>query len=786
MTRSDRGAVVDRVLLATLVPLWLGLLAVLAYHQTFGDPRYIPASVDSARSLDDFPTVRVAFGTDLLRAGDRLMRAGDVELRGWTRIPTYLYGGIGVDDEGRARLEVERRGERLSLRVPTEPRDDWWISVPFTASLVLCSALLLLRADWHLRRRFFLASVGFAVVFSTGETGMGRWDLATASLRAVLTPLAMGLTLWNAFEWKEPRQLPVWARAVSIGIPGALFALGLLGGWLPVPFSGGWTVVALNLATLAFVAVLIAAITAQHRSASALERRRARWALLGFYVSLVPMVVFIAVQLVPTPVAPAVFFTTRAAAILGLAALPAGILVSAVWYDFLDVDRVLSATVSFGTLVVLAALTGLLGIPPLADIVAGLTGIEPANASVALSFVLAASLVPTHRALRPRVDRTLFPQQVAIERSIGALVEGLEGCGGLGEMAECSGKHLEEAFQPESITVYALDGDTFTALFATEHARTFEFTAGGALAGVLREHRAPLLLGEAGAGNLLAPFDRAALETVSAAVIVPVGRGDVLNSFLCLGPKRSGDIYTPTEAALLTAVAASLSQRLLRLDADALLAEARGLQESLERYVPAPLARNLAEGREIASGQRDVTVLFVDIRGYSGLVERSPLEEVHAVLNAYSERISSITREEGGVVVEFGGDGLMIVFGAVTDAPRKARAAVVSALAIREAVETLRLGDQPIEVGIGIASGPAFVGEVQAGDRRFWSAVGSTTNLAARLQALTRDLDAAVAVDAATRSGAEGLCAGFVEHPAVEIRGQRLRRSVFALPRGSS
>ena len=86
----------------------------------------------------------------------------------------------------------------------------------------------------------------------------------------------------------------------------------------------------------------------------------------------------------------------------------------------------------------------------------------------------------------------------------------------------------------------------------------------------------------------------------------------------------------------------------------------------------------------------------------------------------------------------------------------KERAALAAALAIRERVRALRFGEdgRGLDVGIGIATGPAYVGSIQAVDRAIWSALGNTTNLAARLQALTRDarrLDRPRRDDAAAR-----------------------------------
>ena len=88
----------------------------------------------------------------------------------------------------------------------------------------------------------------------------------------------------------------------------------------------------------------------------------------------------------------------------------------------------------------------------------------------------------------------------------------------------------------------------------------------------------------------------------------------------------------------------------------------------------------------------------------------------------------------------------------------------------------------PLAVGVGIATGKAFVGNIQAVDRLIWSAIGNTTNLAARLQALTRELDAAIVIDSATWRDAGEAGSAFAKHPDTAIRGRALTEDVYALP----
>ena len=141
-------------------------------------------------------------------------------------------------------------------------------------------------------------------------------------------------------------------------------------------------------------------------------------------------------------------------------------------------------------------------------------------------------------------------------------------------------------------------------------------------------------------------------------------------------------------------------------------------------------------------------------------------------------------------MVEFHGDGMLAVFGAPDELPMKERAAVEAG---RDVVR--EIGELPgptggpgpgLAVGVGIATGLAFVGNIQSSDRFIWTVIGSTVNLAARLQSMTRELDAAVAVDDATFHRAARACADFVRHDDMSIRGRSRPATVHALPLRSS
>jgi class 3 adenylate cyclase len=516
-----------------------------------------------------------------------------------------------------------------------------------------------------------------------------------------------------------------------------------------------------------FVLAGCAGLIRTYRRSEPLDRRQIRWVLLGGVIATTAQMLIIVGFVAGAPYA--LFAVLGSITLVGV---PAGVLISVIGYGWLDVDRLLSATASY-TVVGLAVVGGAIAlIPGLAQAAAPHVGLDPSTGQWALTMALVGAAVPTHRFLRPLIDRRLFVAHHQRVLGFERLLDEIGRCTSVEELTRLPGERMDALLEPESIAIYGRDEAAFTPLFVHGRAAPPAFEADSLLVRTLERRASPLATHAAE----LDAFDRAALDTLGVAVVVPTRRGDTVVAFTCLGPKRSGDIYTPEEIAYLTAVANRCSEVLVRLDDAVVIREARELQRSLRRYVPGAVAEELDGGRELVSGEREVSVLFVDIRGYTGFAESRATDEIFSTLNAYTEKVSQLVREHGGSIVEFNGDGMMAVFGASQPLERKERAAVEAA---RDVVGVLA-GE--LAVGIGIATGPAFVGNIRATDRLIWSAVGNTTNLAARLQTLTRELDAMIAIDAATHAAAGYVRADFERHPDVSIRGRSESLDVWALP----
>lgn len=164
------------------------------------------------------------------------------------------------------------------------------------------------------------------------------------------------------------------------------------------------------------------------------------------------------------------------------------------------------------------------------------------------------------------------------------------------------------------------------------------------------------------------------------------------------------------------------------------LAERERIREAFGTYVDRDVAtRILEEGTSLHGEEVEVTVVFIDVRGFTTFAEGRPARQVVDALNELFARIVPIVADHGGHVDKFIGDGLLAVFGAPRRLVDHADRALAAALAIDRA-----LVGQPLAVGIGLNSGTVVAGAIGGAGRLEFSVIGDVVNVAARIEAATR------------------------------------------------
>jgi adenylate cyclase len=175
------------------------------------------------------------------------------------------------------------------------------------------------------------------------------------------------------------------------------------------------------------------------------------------------------------------------------------------------------------------------------------------------------------------------------------------------------------------------------------------------------------------------------------------------------------------------------------------LANTATARRVLATMVPDHVSEQVSHGT-VETRVAEAAVLFQDIQGYTSIAESMAPERVLELLNAYYGSQERIIRGHGGEVLDFQGDAQMIVFGLAEGGPDPAVAAVETAWSILENVPP----EHGFQFGMGIATGRVALGLIRGGQRRQYTALGATTNLASRLQAATRGLDPPLLVDERT------------------------------------
>jgi class 3 adenylate cyclase len=212
------------------------------------------------------------------------------------------------------------------------------------------------------------------------------------------------------------------------------------------------------------------------------------------------------------------------------------------------------------------------------------------------------------------------------------------------------------------------------------------------------------------------------------------------------------------------------------------LRERERLREAFGAFVDPVLAdRVIAEGTVLGGEEVEVTVLFLDIRGFTAFAERAGAAEAVAQLNAFYEIVVPIVVEHGGHANKFVGDGLLAVFGAPDELPDHADRCVAAALAIADKVEEEHGGR--VSIGIGVNSGDVVAGTVGGGGRVEFTVIGDVVNTAARVEEATRQTGDVILITAATRDLLREDHGGLEPRPSIPLKGKREPVELFALRR---
>jgi adenylate cyclase len=223
--------------------------------------------------------------------------------------------------------------------------------------------------------------------------------------------------------------------------------------------------------------------------------------------------------------------------------------------------------------------------------------------------------------------------------------------------------------------------------------------------------------------------------------------------------------------------------------------ERERVRDVFARFVPAAVVDDVLKRTDgdlrLGGVTIDATVMFTDLRGFTSVSEALPAAEVIEIVNQYLEEMTQAIQQNGGTLVSYEGDGIMAVFGAPIEQPDHADRAIATA---REMLETRLprfnrwLEERQIAsgfyMGIGLNSGDVVSGNVGAENRLEYTAIGDTTNTAARLQGMTKGTPHSVFISDTTVQRLQREVTDLVFVDELEVRGRQAKVKLWSLPVG--
>ena len=620
--------------------------------------------------------------------------------------------------------------------------------LPGVIGVALAAAVIVLQPGRPAARLFLVFSLQWAII------NVGYYDLLGAHRFTRLFFLAWTFSpavfAHLALTFPERRRLAREHRWL-VWTPYALSAV--LYGWLEGGITQTFTATAAIVATYwtaALLALVVALGFTARAGATALVRQRARVLMLGFGLGYLVPVAGTTIEVALRTEVPFLTESWR----LGFL-FPLAVAYAIVRYQLFDIRTMVRAGTIYTLVTVLVGLgyAGLLVALNVAFARLEMT-MSPIVAPAVVAVVAMLLFNLLYRRTQEVVDRVFFRERLDAQRAVERLADAVTTTLEVERLAPLITSTVEAIFHPTRVSLLLAD-DARMVFRAVAPEGEVAVAGGALLAQCLAGLRQPLTRDRLLDDPALADERAACLEELAALdaeVVVPIVFRDRVTALLALGRRRADAPYTSEDLRILRTLASQSALALEHARAYGALQAAlrrvdilESIRAGLSKFVPRTvqqLIEEAPEAPELAKRDVDVSVLFVDIVGYTRLAERLDAATVNQLVERYFGAFLDEILKNGGDVNETAGDGLMVIF-QDGNSRRHARAAVTTALAIIRRAGEINAReplDEPIVVHVAVNSGRAAVGatkiEGAAGTRWTYTASGPVTNIAARLAAL--------------------------------------------------
>ena len=210
------------------------------------------------------------------------------------------------------------------------------------------------------------------------------------------------------------------------------------------------------------------------------------------------------------------------------------------------------------------------------------------------------------------------------------------------------------------------------------------------------------------------------------------------------------------------------------------------IKTAMGKYISEDIMKNVVKNIDelkLGGKKANVTVLFADIRGFTSMSEKLSADEVSVILNEYFTEIEPIVTRHNGVINKFIGDAVMAIFGEPIQDENHPKNAVRCACEMLDKVKELQAkwleeGKPKIEIGIGINTGEAFVGNIGSERRMEYTVIGDMVNLASRIEGNNKTFKTNLLISESTYASAKSIV-DTVKISNVKIRGKEKELNLY-------
>jgi class 3 adenylate cyclase len=273
---------------------------------------------------------------------------------------------------------------------------------------------------------------------------------------------------------------------------------------------------------------------------------------------------------------------------------------------------------------------------------------------------------------------------------------------------------------------------------------------------------------------------------MNASLALPMIYQGEVTGVLILGNKKSGHFYTREDIDLLDTMADEAAVAIENAKLAEQMKKEEGVRTNLARYLSPQIVDQIIKNDvqvNLGGDKKIVTVLFSDIRNFTGITEARPPDELVRHLNEYFTEMANIIFENQGSLEKYIGDAIVAVFGSLIDLENSAHYAVQAAIQMMKRLPQLNerwLKEYGFEmqIGIGISTGEVFLGNIGSPERMEFTVIGDTVNVASRFSGLAKPGQILITREAYDRLGSEVVCRTL---PSTEVKGKSGKLEVFEL-----